>query len=90
MPDSLFPVVDAEPEMLGFTTAGMTKGQLRYASIGLHPLGQSLAGNDETCGSCQFVKGRTYKKCSLMANTAGPGTDTRLKWAACSMWRIRI
>lgn len=88
MTDSLFEF-EASDDMLGFSVAGMTKGQLQCTSVGLHPLGARLAGNGETCGSCDFVKGRTYKKCGIARNTLGPGTDVRLKWAACVSWRLK-
>lgn len=55
------------------------------------PIGSGPAG--ETCGSCkhsycvQYAK--RYHKCRLVKATGGPGTDIRLKWAACSRWEAK-
>lgn len=53
------------------------------------PIGSGPAG--ETCGSCLnacYVEhAKRYWKCRLVKHTAGPGTDIRLKWAACSQWQ---
>lgn len=52
------------------------------------PIGSGPAG--ETCKTCAHsycVKcAKTYHKCDLVKATGGPGTDIRLKWAACSRW----
>lgn len=55
------------------------------------PIGSGPSG--ETCGTCQYARKRvfakTYFKCALVQSTGGPGTDIRLKWAACSRWAKR-
>lgn len=52
------------------------------------PIGSGPAG--ETCGSCKnaycFEYAKRYWKCRLVKPTGGPGTDIRLKWAACARW----
>jgi hypothetical protein len=57
---------------------------------GVHPiLRLPLAGNGHTCGDCanhiarRFNK--TYHKCRLN-DTAGPATDLRVSWPACTRW----
>jgi hypothetical protein len=45
----------------------------------------------ETCGSCAHLVRRghhdkTYFKCSLVAETRGPGTDIRKRSPACELW----
>lgn len=35
----------------------------------------------------EFAK--RYWKCGLVKATGGPGTDIRLKWAACSRWEAK-
>ena len=53
------------------------------------PIGSGPAG--ETCGTCKHATCREfakrYWKCGLVKATGGPGTDIRLKWAACSRWQ---
>ncbi len=56
------------------------------------PLGTGPAG--ETCGSCRFHQrvghhDQSYFKCGLVPHlhTHGPGSDIRLKWAACREWK---
>lgn len=55
------------------------------------PIGSGPAG--ETCKSCkhsycnQYAK--RYWKCDLVKATHGPGSDIRLKWAACSRWEAK-
>ncbi len=46
----------------------------------------------ETCGSCTHVRlqsntVRRYYKCGIGNITRGPGTDIRLKTAACEFWK---
>lgn len=44
----------------------------------------------ETCGSCShhFVKAfsKNYHKCDFTQDSAGPATDIRVRWPACSKW----
>lgn len=53
------------------------------------PIGSGPAG--ETCRTCAHARcikfAKTYHKCALVKPTAGPGTDIRLKWAACARWQ---
>lgn len=55
------------------------------------PIGSGPQG--ETCKSCQHAYCRsfakTYWKCALVKATGGPGSDIRLKWAACSRWEAK-
>lgn len=66
-------------------TARIRRNGATPAEIGTGPEG-------ETCKTCKFATyiehANRYYKCVLMKNswTAGPGTDIRLKWAACSFW----
>lgn len=52
------------------------------------PIGSGPEG--ETCRTCKHAYcvsyAKTYWKCGLVKATGGPGTDIRLKWAACSRW----
>ena len=55
-----------------------------------HAQGSGPAG--ETCGTCaNLVRVRyhdkQYFKCGLVTMTHGPGTDIRLKDAACFAWK---
>jgi len=47
----------------------------------------------ETCGTCEddycVAYAKRYHKCRLVKATGGPGTDIRLKWAACSRFEKR-
>lgn len=54
------------------------------------PIGSGPEG--ETCKSCDHSQrhaGGTkyFWKCGLVKPTHGPGTDIRLKWAACRFWK---
>lgn len=50
------------------------------------PIGSGPAG--ETCRTCAHSYCRfAYWKCELTKSTNGPGSDIRLKWAACAQWR---
>ena len=53
------------------------------------PIGSGPAG--ETCRSCAHAYCRSFAKtswkCGLVKATGGPGSDIRLKWAACSQWQ---
>jgi hypothetical protein len=55
------------------------------------PIGSGPSG--ETCGSCKHAKCRVFAKrnwkCALVKATGVPGTDIRLKWAACSRWEAK-
>lgn len=59
---------------------------------GRHPrTNLPLRPGDETCGTCSHFRRqghnlRTYFKCDLLAITAGPGTDIRKSWPACTAW----
>lgn len=49
--------------------------------------GHPGAGPDgKTCGDCRHCHGGRYKKCGLVRETAGPGTDIRLKTPACEFF----
>lgn len=58
-----------------------------YKSPGSGPQG-------ETCGSCGHAcchrgASKNYWKCDRVRPTHGPGTDIRLKAAACSGWEAK-
>lgn len=44
-----------------------------------------------TCKSCGHLYAhcyrRTYYKCDLRKDTAGPGSDHRVGWRACGKWQ---
>ena len=48
---------------------------------------------EHTCGQCRHLVARrfakTYYKCGLTRQTAGPGTDWRKGWEACSRFEER-
>ncbi|MBH8606014.1 hypothetical protein [Thermoactinomyces sp. CICC 10521] len=48
-------------------------------------------GPDEKCRTCKFLKkkvwDKTYYKCVYRGDTNGPGTDHRVGWDACSLYR---
>lgn len=57
------------------------------------PPGTGPAG--ETCKTCQHATAtgpynRTFYKCAVIRHrwTHGPGTDIRLKSAACELWQV--
>jgi len=55
---------------------------------------QGTGPKGETCRTCDHSirwnhHGRKYWKCDLVKRTHGPGTDIRLKWAACRYWEAR-
>lgn len=61
---------------------GQPKGNA--SPIGSGPVGETC----RTCAHARCVKyAKTYHKCALVKATGGPGTDIRLKWAACSQWK---
>jgi hypothetical protein len=63
---------------------GQPKGNA--APIGSGPKGETC----KTCRHAYAVKfAKTYHKCGLVYATSGPGTDIRLKWAACSRWEFK-
>lgn len=63
---------------------GQPKGNA--APIGSGPKGETC----RTCAHSCFIKfAKTYWKCDLVQHTGGPGTDIRLKWAACSRFEKR-
>lgn len=58
---------------------------------GVHPVTRlALAGDGHTCGDCANHVARsfskTYHKCRLN-ETAGPATDIRVSWPACTQWK---
>ena len=64
-----------------------TKKRGHYAAPGTGPAG-------ETCGTCKHIVGKQLSskvvyKCGLARSiwTSGPGSDIRLKDAACGGWR---
>ena len=75
---------------------GRTRRQKAYLRSGIHPATKVLlAGNGETCGSCDHLVrvqhgNRGYYKCGLVEITRGPGSDIRLKWPACVAWEERV
>ena len=87
MADTIFETTPKWPAWFAVnkTTPAIHKDRV---ARGLHPMGLPLAGNGETCGSCaNIVQNRCkYYKCRLH-NTAGPATDIRMKWPACSEWK---
>lgn len=76
-------LTDAERQRLKRRASAQPRG---YAA----PIGAGPAG--ETCKSCTHARSssyrsvKTYWKCALVKPTHGPGTDIRLKWAACARW----
>jgi hypothetical protein len=61
-----------------------------------HPYAPGTGPAGQTCGTCSKCIGRkfakTYYKCRVMMKfwTGGPGTDIRLKDAACRSWEARV
>lgn len=70
---------------------GAFKGKRGQPKGNAAPIGSGPPG--ETCRTCahsRFIKfAKTYHKCALVKTTGGPGTDIRLKWAACSRWQAK-
>lgn len=77
-----------------------SRWRLSFGLCGLHglspkgnaaPIGGGPTG--ETCGTCAHAYcveyAKRYHKCRLVKATRGPGTDIRLKWAACSRFEKR-
>lgn len=62
-------------------------------SAGVHPTtGLLLAGNGETCGTCDYATlldyhSRGYWKCTAVPLTHGPASDVRKRWPACTKWK---
>lgn len=74
-----------EPMKLPKAKRGQPKGNA--APIGSGPQGETC----KTCRHSYAVKfAKTYHKCRLVRATSGPGTDIRLKWAACSRWEAKL
>ena len=65
-------------------------------SRGRHPWGMPLREpRDKTCGECKFAHAhechnKTYWKCGKKGCTAGPGTDLRKSWPACTEFKEKI
>lgn len=69
------------------------------ARAGLHPFGQKLLkGNEDMakrCANCLFRytahsgHSKTHYGCALIKKTAGPATDLRTGWPACTEWQER-
>lgn len=81
----------AVPPRGGGRDAKRTARNNAMIAAGVHPATKmSLRGDDETCGSCAHAISRThqrtYWKCDLLPITAGPGSDIRKKWPACTKW----
>lgn len=88
-----------EPDT-GWVGCGATPTQKRNAARGLHPMGFKLHPDAEQmhnpldwpgrCGNCVHhwvrVQSKRYHKCELVRATAGPGSDTRVRWPACIHW----
>lgn len=72
---------------------GGTPTQRARAVLGLHPLGQPLAGNGHTCGECAHLRikplGKDYFKCFIQRPEGCAATDVRRKWPACVLWQER-
>lgn len=62
---------------------------------GVHPHnGMPLGPTGETCGSCKHCRAKAghaknFYKCAYTRDTAGPATDLRVRWPACSKWEMR-
>ena len=61
---------------------------------GLHPLGSRLGPAPSSCGYCEHLlrvrrNVKVYMKCAKHRDTAGPGTDVRLKWRGCEHWSAK-
>lgn len=60
---------------------------------GVHPATRRPLRDGATCGSCDHLvttctgPGRIFYKCGLVPLTAGAGTDVRLSWPACELWK---
>jgi hypothetical protein len=114
MTETLFPdlvLPDPTPvEVKEKLSAGrrLTLRQKADIDAGRHPLirGARLAGNGETCGSCELLvrvgwHNRTYLKCTLGLAPGRPldeapyaahsaQTDCRAWWPACVNWKPTV
>lgn len=76
------------PQLAGFEVATIDPRPMRlrqmHAAYGRDP--------EHTCGQCKHLVarkfGRTYYKCDLTRQTAGPGTDWRVSWEACGKFEM--
>lgn len=72
-----------------------TQQAVERMARGYHPWGNPLREpRDKTCGECKhaFRKSyhdKTYWKCERKGCSAGPGTDLRKWWLACSEFKER-
>lgn len=81
--------MSADVSLFGWDLPMQPKGKRNDAARGnAAPIGSGPQG--ETCKTCIHAVCRTYSKrywkCDLVKATCGPGSDIRLKWAACSRW----
>lgn len=60
-----------------------------------HPAEPGTGPVGEICGTCKHYNSidyhnKTYRKCGLVVWTHGPGTDIRMRDAACSCWQSNV
>lgn len=78
-----------------FTVGKWTpRTHVQNAGRGLHPMGNKLGPESSRCGTCSHAHSShwrsKYKKCDLVKNTNGPGTDIRFKWRGCEFWNQNV
>lgn len=63
---------------------------------GLHPLGQEIGPEDQTCGGCRHRISTTtrgyrvaFPKCAKSQQSDGKATDCLSKWRACVLFQPR-
>lgn len=79
---------DGDPRYVASWPKGWSAAQRRNAALGRHPFGMPFADNGETCGTCAYAfKSNDWWKCERMGVTGGPGTDLRVGWPACTLWK---
>lgn len=85
--------IDLFGEEVKHTTAYTSRGKLR----GGYAAPPGTGPGNETCGSCQHhvrvdYHNKGYHKCALCSEqwTHGPGSDIRVRAAACRFWLARI
>ena len=84
--------MNADPSLFGWDQPMRPRKAQRGQPKGnAAPIGSGPTG--ETCRTCRHAYSvgysKNYWKCSLVKATGGPGTDIRLKWAACSRWEAK-
>lgn len=98
----LFPTEPTPKELLTAISPTLSTGksadirrrlrQEDFIRRGYHPLTRRrLIEGDFTCKDCAFahvrVFSKRYWKCQHVPETAGPGTDLKLKWPACELFK---